>query len=433
MKISLLGQFGSGNSGNDGSLEAMLNYLHKACPDAELLCICSNPQLIGARYGIAAVGVGGPPLSKGWQKLINKALLRVPRRLALFYFALAQFGSMDLMIIPGTGILDDFQESAFGWPLVIFFWCLAARLRRTSIAFISIGAGPIRGRLSRWLLGSAVKMASYRSYRDDYSLDYVRSLGQDVSLDYRYPDIAFSLAAPVTHMNRDPGTITVGLGIMTYRGWQKGDPRAAAIYDTYINKMSTLVSWLVANGFRLRLFMGDRTDEDARDDVLAAAMETIVPERRSYVETGSCTSLHDIMEQMSSIDVAIVSRYHNLVCALKLSCPVISLGYAQKNDDLMAQFDQQAYCRHIETFEVEDLKLLLQQLISNRGNAASEIEAGLRRAESDLGKQEDLLKQKLLGSPSVSRRRRGAASFADAVKRDAALLDAPHSPAVREG
>ena len=35
MKIGLLGQFGSGNSGNDGSLEAMVRFLREARPEAE--------------------------------------------------------------------------------------------------------------------------------------------------------------------------------------------------------------------------------------------------------------------------------------------------------------------------------------------------------------------------------------------------------------
>ncbi|WP_457153835.1 hypothetical protein, partial [Mesorhizobium sp. P5_C1] len=35
IRIGLLGQFGVGNFGNDGSLEAMIDTLRRICPEAE--------------------------------------------------------------------------------------------------------------------------------------------------------------------------------------------------------------------------------------------------------------------------------------------------------------------------------------------------------------------------------------------------------------
>ncbi len=411
MKISLLGQFGSGNSGNDGSLEAMLIYLRGMKPDAELVCICSSPALIAERYKIRTIGVGGPPLSSRWAKAANRILFKLPRRLALVLVATVQLNGFDVMIIPGTGILDDFQEKAFGWPFVVFCWCLMARLCGTRILFVSIGAGPINGRLSRWFLYSAAKMASYRSYRDDYSLDFMRKLGINVSKDHRYPDIAFSLPTPDLENRAVADRLSVAVGIMDYRGWRANDPQSEAIRHDYLSKIAGFICWLLERGFSAKLVMGDATDRHALDGVMQRLRTSLSEEDLSQVESGSAASLHDIMNEMSKVDVAVVSRYHNLVCSLKLERPTISLSYARKNDDLMEDFHQGGYCFHIETFTVDALKAMFDELLGNRSLIQSQIRQARERWQGQLLEQQLLLQESLLPSHDsdmrVPRRRLG--------------------------
>ena len=49
----------------------------------------------------------------------------------------------DMIVVPGTGMLDDFGERWRDMPYHLFRWGLACRLARTPFAFVSIGAGPI--------------------------------------------------------------------------------------------------------------------------------------------------------------------------------------------------------------------------------------------------------------------------------------------------
>jgi polysaccharide pyruvyl transferase WcaK-like protein len=44
-----------------------------------------------------------------------------------------------------------------------------------------------------------------------------------------------------------------------------------------------------------------------------------------------------------------------VLCALMLNKPVISLGYAKKNDVLMAEMGLGHYCQPMETFDLERL------------------------------------------------------------------------------
>lgn len=400
MKIGLLGQFGSGNSGNDGSLEAMVTFLRRARPDAALLCICSNPARIGERFALDVLSFrGGKPFGGAFLKFLDARLWRIPGRIAILITILQRISGIDVMVIPGTGILDDFQERAFGWPFIIYWWCLAARLRGTRIAFVSIGAGPIRGTLSRWFLKSAARMAQYRSYRDDFSLRYVQGLGIDISADHRFPDIAFGLHEPARTVEAEQGRkpAAVGIGVMQYRGWERGHANADAIYRTYVDKISDVARRLLAEGHQVRLFMGDAADEPVLEDIRKTLVSSTTGWENGQFSMARTASLHEVMEELTKVDIAIVSRYHNLLCALKVGRPALSLGYAEKNDELMAEFGRESFCQHIETFDVDILMRQVRLALVDPDAASQDIARHNETIQSQLVRQQELLLSRLLG------------------------------------
>ncbi|MFJ7356892.1 polysaccharide pyruvyl transferase family protein [Phyllobacterium sp. NPDC097923] len=396
MKICLLGQFGSGNTGNDGSLEAMVNFLRSLPSEAELMCICSNPELVEKEYKIKSIGISGLVLQDQWFIRMNAFLADIPRRIASIYMLFASLSGVDLLIIPGTGILDDFQETPFGWPFVLFRWCLAARLRGADIAFVSIGAGPIEHPLSRWFLRSAARMAQYRSYRDAYSLAYMKRMGLSVERDGLFPDIAFRLPVPPSSPPKYDSPVTVGVGVMDYRGWSKDAVFGEAIYRSYIGKLASFIQWLLDEGHNVRLLTGDERDWRAVGDIVERVSVPIhdKPEERVTVEHGA--TLHDLMREIGKTDIVVVTRYHNVVCALKLARPTISLGYAQKNDELLAQYDQRA-CQHIETFDVEILKDQTRRMLANLNEVHLELARVNARVQRQLSIQEKLLEERVIG------------------------------------
>ncbi|ANH07921.1 polysaccharide pyruvyl transferase family protein [Shinella sp. HZN7] len=394
MKIGLLGQFGSGNSGNDGSLEAMVRFLRQARPEARLLCICSNPAKVRDDFALDVVSIRGKKPSTGRSvRSPGAGFWRVPSRIGSMIAIFQALAGTEVLVIPGTGILDDFQEAPFGWPFILFWWCLAARLRGIRIAFVSIGAGPIHNALSRRFLKAAVQMAEYRSYRDDFSLRYVKDLGVDVSRDLRFPDLAFGLRAPTQDpvVDRRPPHAAIGVGVMHYRGWKRGQADGDAIYRTYINKLSAVIGRLLEDGRRVHLFMGDKADETALDDIFQGLAPRPAGASHAFVSVARTTSLDQVMEELKKVDIAIVSRYHNLLCALKTGRPAFSLGYAQKNDELMATFGRAAFCQHIEDFDVEVLIGQVRTALADLDGARKEIEQHNAAIRRELARQGELL------------------------------------------
>ncbi|MGW5693021.1 hypothetical protein ACWEWX_19220, partial [Streptomyces asiaticus] len=53
-RVGVFGLLGSGNLGNDGSLEAVLGYLRAEHPDAVVDALCGGPEAVTARFGIPA-------------------------------------------------------------------------------------------------------------------------------------------------------------------------------------------------------------------------------------------------------------------------------------------------------------------------------------------------------------------------------------------
>jgi polysaccharide pyruvyl transferase WcaK-like protein len=399
-RIGLFGLFGCGNAGNDGSLEAMLAFLRRVRPEAELVCFCAYSDgatdQIARDFHLTALPIALPKPGNSLLRALDRLSWGGPRQLASLIRAIWHARRLDLLIIPGTGILDDFQAGPLGMPLALFGWCLAARLCGTRTAFVSVGAGPIHHPLSRWLMKSAVAMAQYRSYRDTVSKAFMESIGFDTQDDAIYPDIAFKLPAPSSPARAAAGSLTVGVGVMTYLGWERGSPRGPAIYAAYLEKITAFVLWLLDQGHRVRILMGDAADRDAVADVLSrvAAAKPDLAQHRLVADP--MRSLHDLMRQMAETDVIVATRYHNIVCALKLGKPLVSLGYAEKNDVLMTEMGVGRFCQHVERFDLELLIEQFTQLAAER----QRYEDGIRRAnlsyQERLERQDSILASRLL-------------------------------------
>jgi polysaccharide pyruvyl transferase WcaK-like protein len=390
--IGLFGLFGIGNVGNDGSLEAMVRLLRRVAPQERLLCICGEPVVVAQDFGLDGVPIY--PRPRRW--LGGRAgvvLQKAAGRAALWLHAWRHLRRLKVLIVPGMGVLDDFAVSPLGWPHDLLSWCVLGRLMGVKVIFASIGAGPIRHPLSRHFMKAAARAAHYRSYRDMLSKEFMQSIGFDARQDPICPDIAFALPAPASSCSRTEASrpLTVGVGVMAYHGWQNDRTRGAAIYADYLGKMTMFLLWLLDGGHAVRVLMGDDADRRAVDDLLRAVRSRRPDLAEGAVLFAPARTLHDIMQQMADTDLVVATRYHNVVCALRMDKPTISIGYAEKNDALLAQMGLSDFCQHIEHLNVNLLKTQTARLISARAAFEIRIREIRTQFESKLREQEELL------------------------------------------
>jgi polysaccharide pyruvyl transferase WcaK-like protein len=404
IRIVLFGLFGCGNLGNDGSLEAMVDFLGGVRPDAELLCICDNPDLVARTHKIATLPISRSRHLKGFSRKLDRLFMKIPGKLVDLAQTFRHIRKADVMIVPGTGILDDFGERPYGMPLDVFRWCLAARMAGTRIAFVSIGAGPIGHRLSRWLMAAAARLAHYRSYRDTLSKNFMDGIGFDTGEDFIYPDIVFKLETPPATVPKREGSagLTVGVGVMSYYGWYAFAEGGNAIFEAYIGKLSQFVIHLLDSGHDVRLLTGELADKTAVDALLEVVGEARPNIPNTRLAGRPLYSLHDIMSEISETDFVVATRFHNIVCALRMGRPTISLGYSRKNDVLMAEMGLGTYCQHVEKFDVDTLINQFSRLVADRETCERAIRDRTLEFAQQLEQQDRYLLSTLIASGGSS-------------------------------
>ncbi|MGD9967370.1 MAG: polysaccharide pyruvyl transferase family protein [Hyphomonadaceae bacterium] len=373
-RIALFGGYGSGNFGNDASLEAILTFLRQERPDAELSSICSGPDFVTRRYGLPAIPNGIRPKSK-WGNLLDKALLRQPSLWASWVHCLGVLGKHDAVLVCGTGVFDDFRDHPFGWPSRLLRWGLAARARGVKLSYVSVGAGPIVHPLSRMLMKWAAQLGCSRSYRDADSRDFMLRLGVDDSASDVLPDLAFLLPRR-PEAARPAGPLTIGVGIMTYRGWHASEEA----FRAYLGLHERLIRWIEAQGHRVKVVIG----QTPADLVAVRELERMLgrPLLSEAEEKMDC--FHDAMAAIAETDLVVASRYHVQIAALKMRRPLISLGYAPKNDALMEQAGLAEFVHDVESTDFAKLTQQIEAIARQRDKYAAIVDENVTAMEQRL-------------------------------------------------
>ncbi|MGV9558869.1 polysaccharide pyruvyl transferase family protein [Streptomyces sp. NPDC003522] len=348
VRVGVFGLLGSGNLGNDGSLEAVLGYLRAAHPEAVVDALCGGPGTVTARYGIPATRLhwyrgeyrtasrAGAVAGKGLGKLVDA------------FRTAAWVRRHDVVIVPGMGVLEaTLPLRAWGFPYALFLLCASGRLLRTRVALVGVGADAIGDRATRTLVRWSARLAAHRSYRDTLSRDAMRAMGVDTARDEVHPDLAFALPAPPAGAPSDgPGPVCVG--VMDFHGGNDDRARAEEIHRRYLDGTTRFVRALAEDGRPVRLLTGD-----ACDAPVAAAIAGAVDS--PLVTVAEAASLADLMKETAAADTVVATRYHNLVCALKAGTPTLALSYAAKSDALMARMGLDAYCHPAREIDADRL------------------------------------------------------------------------------
>jgi polysaccharide pyruvyl transferase WcaK-like protein len=97
-----------------------------------------------------------------------------------------------------------------------------------------------------------------------------------------------------------------------------------------------------------------------------------------WVVAEPVTTFADLMQAMEPVSTVVASRYHNVICALMLARPTISIGYGEKNAVLMAGTGLADYCQSISSLDVDRLIEQLTDLESHAAQLRQRIAEGNR-------------------------------------------------------
>jgi len=364
-RIVFYGLFGQTNLGNDCSLQAMMYHTRKFLPGSEFKCICTGPEEISAKYGIPTFEMYAPfsKARKGNLKnplrIAQKITIRLWRELHHAVGGCRTLKGYDLFIVPGTGLLVDHTTGPYGFPYYLFKWAIMAKVARCKMLVVSVGAGPINHPLSKLFIKIALWLASYRSYRDCFSKKYLERMGFDSKADPVYPDLAFSL--PETMMRgckcSDERRPVIGVGVVDYSGRAKRvSHKGEGNYQDYIRKTANFVRWLLEHSYSVRVLIGDiKYDSSVRGDLVALIEKEKLQGVNEQIINEPVISVEELISALIKTKIVVSPRYHNLILALMLNKPVISLSHDEKFVSLMNALGLPEYCLAIENLDVDML------------------------------------------------------------------------------
>jgi polysaccharide pyruvyl transferase WcaK-like protein len=351
LRIGFFGELGSGNWGNDAGLDVIAAMLGRNWPDAELGFMSMGSPAIAVQFGWPVV-----PLQwyEGYAARIPLVRGRARQALgrALDVVRIIRWArSYDLVVIPGAGVLEDTTPvRPWGVPLNLLLLGVGARLGRTRLAYVAVGASVPPPGLARQMFSWAARLAHYRSYRDDISLEAARELGVRTDHDKVFADLAFALDPPEITATSEPRVVTVG--VMNYRGRAEDRARATELHNRYRDQVERFVGHAATLGWHVVLVTGDREDVAVAQRIRSRVLEDH-PE--VSVRDATVGSMDELMRVLGGSRCVVASRFHNVLGALALSIPTISLSYAAKNDSLMERMGLGDLCQRIDLVDEERL------------------------------------------------------------------------------
>ncbi|MGB7601103.1 MAG: polysaccharide pyruvyl transferase family protein, partial [Candidatus Sulfotelmatobacter sp.] len=333
-KIALFGHFGWGNFGNESTFQAMLGYLSHRDPDAEFNCICSGPENVAMTYSIKAEP-SRSTIVKPWAskntvvKWGRRFVIGVPSEIYRWLKSIKRLWGSEALIVPGTGVLTDAYTLLNWGPYDMFRWSVAAKVCRSKLLFVSIGAGPIYSRAGRLFAKAALSLADFRSYRDESSLEYLQSIGFPSGDDPVYPDLAFSLPEDLTPRGQKKKgcRLVVGLGLMEYAGKYSIERPTDTIYSVYLETLAEFVKWLLARDYDVRLLIGDLVDVPVKQEFRSLLNQRSVKYEEGRIIDEPVASVDDLLKQIAATDYVVATRFHNVLLSLMLNKPSLAISF----------------------------------------------------------------------------------------------------------
>jgi polysaccharide pyruvyl transferase WcaK-like protein len=392
-RIALFGTFGTGNLGNECTLQAMLSNIRRRAPNAQVSCICRNPAETAATYGIPALAIREMPLrvtnNRAW-RLLRKICVGIPADLYRWFVVIKRLMGSHMLVMTGTGMLSDSGIGPLGLHYDILRWSVAAKLCRSKLLFVSVGVGPLRHPLARFFVKASLRMADYRSYRDSFSKEYLKGIGFDADADPVYPDLAFSLPKDMLSARqrdddeRDP----IGVGLITHYVQGSLSDDAEQMYRQYTAKMASFIRWLVEHKRTVRLLIGDSThDGRVRTDVRNLLEQSGLSYEKSHIMDEPARSFEELLSQLATTKVVVASRFHNLLLALMLGKPALAISFHEKDDALMTAVGLEEFRQDIAKLDVSTLKEQFVNLEENADRLRQEIRRKTRDYRAELDRQ----------------------------------------------
>jgi polysaccharide pyruvyl transferase WcaK-like protein len=414
VRVAFVSPSGLGNLGDAAIIESLLAGIRRRQPGAEIVGFTLNPDDTRARHGVEAHTCGAFPLPHygvrrsprhapaadgGAGSQPPPALRRLRRAVGalpgarqgrrVMAMALAEvrhrrevanrLTGFDHVVVAGGGQLDEFWGGPLGHPYTLYRFSRAARRAGAQFDVLSVGTGSLSTQLGRRFVRRALDGASYRSFRDARSRELAQVAGA-VAADPIVPDLAYAL--PFTPAERAPrARQLIGVAPMCYadpRVWPRPD---AARYAHHLQSMAAIAAHAVRAGHEVAMFGTDRPDAAPVAECHAIAAGQLTGDERPRLRVVPFDQVAALMALLATCDVVVAARFHGVLLAHVVGCPVLAVSHERKVATLMSELGHEAHCAPIDHLDAAAGSAMLDRLLGQREALAAhirEVAAGYR-------------------------------------------------------
>jgi polysaccharide pyruvyl transferase WcaK-like protein len=402
-RLALAWPYSGGNLGDAAIITSAMDNFRRAAGSPDFVGITLDPQGTKLRHGmpgtrlcaatIAFYGSGrshphaadadAAPLVRTVKRLVRRLRSKVAffaRELLHWAFVLRYVGKLDAVVFPGSGQFDEEFGGPWGHPYAMFKWSLAARLRGTQVAVLSVGVCHLDSGLSRWFSRRTLKQANYATLRDPWSCNFVeRELRSDRPR--LVPDLAFGLEVKEADglLPADSGPLRVGVSPMPY-GHPTVWPRPAPdVYERYIDTMCGFVERLLREGHHVTLFNTDSPDIRTAQLVHDRVRERLPGAWHERLDNVAASELSQVIDLYHRLDLVVASRLHGVILGHVCGRSVLAVSYDRKVTTHMSQMGQAAQCVEIRGLSAQQLDRTFEEMRPQ----LSALTAAVRRQRDD--------------------------------------------------
>jgi polysaccharide pyruvyl transferase WcaK-like protein len=433
VRVAFVSPSGLGNLGDAAIIESFLAGLRRRRPGADIVGFTLNPADTQVRHGVDATTCGAFSLPHYTIRRAPRAPARPgddgdreapddaprPSRLRQAVAALpgarrgrravamavaelrhrrevaARLAGFDHVVVSGGGQLDEFWGGPFGHPYTLFRFAGAARRAGARLAILSVGTGTLATPLGRRFVRRALEGAGYRSFRDARSRELAGPAGAQAG-DPIVPDLAYGLPVALPARSPSPrGSLRIGVAPMCYadpRVWPRPD---AARYAHHLASMASIAARAVRAGHEVAMFGTDRPDAAPVAECHAIAAGQLTYDERARLRIAPVDDVAALMALYATFDAVAAARFHGVLLAHVVGCPVLAVSHERKVATLMSELGHDAYCLPIDELAPEAAGAALTELLARRDALAAQI----RAAAADYRRRVDAQYDAVFGAP----------------------------------
>jgi len=328
LKIVLSGFYGLGNTGDEAILKAIVDNLRSELNNPDITVFSLSPEQTAKEHGVKSI-------YRGW-RLQNKEKVKALR-------------DADLLISGGGGLLQDTYPTKFLFgPLPYYLLIvLLAKLCGAKVMFFSQGIGPVTSTWGKILMKGLANLADFVTVRDQYSKDYLHSLGVKRPETVVTADIVFAFQGNTDTSAYDSLRLTGSerLVAVAPRPWFEHE-------DEYISKMAWVLDELVEQRGVTPVFV---PMEPPYDTNISNKIFSKMKYANSTKILGEQFSPNQFYNFIGQTELTIALRLHALIFAALSNVPHIGLSYDRKVESFLKRSGMWKHSFPLDDFTKENL------------------------------------------------------------------------------